>query len=468
MTRGDVEALVDTYAGTQVCQLMFNVNAMRAAYRSAVWESFADRDEAWMARAAANERHVVRNLQLLDQRGLDRFSIWIDRARTRGISPWLSVRMNDVHCIEEPDFFGHSTFWKEHPQYRRNWPGGKQWIDQALDYAIPEVREHHLALIREILERYDADGIELDWMRFGYHFKPGHEAEGGEILHDFVRQVREMTRAWSARRGHRVGLAARVPSRPDAAVGLGLDGARWARAGLIDQLIVTPFWTSADFDIPVPLWRDLLGEAAGRVELAAGLELNSRPYPWSKPERNDAESVRGFAAAMLAAGADRIYLFNYMDSETTVDDPRDYHAIIREAGEVETLLGKPRRHLVTYPDTQPPGVATPLLLPVTLDGNRCVQFRLSIGSSPQRGRAIVRCGTRAAHAHLEVTVNARPAEPLPDLPNAGGFGDSAGVAQFGLDGALLKNGYNVVEVRNPSAAAAELVWVEIRIAPTNS
>ncbi len=464
MTRRGIEALVDTYAGTQVSHLFFNVNAMRATFRSRVWESIADRDEAWMARVSPAERSLVQNLRRLDGEGLDRFAIWIERSRSHGISPWLSVRMNDVHCIENPDFFGHSTFWKNHPKYRRV-PGGQQWIDHAMDYAVPAVREHHLMLIRELLERYDADGIELDWMRFGFHFKPGHEIEGGEILLDFTREVRELARTWASRRGHPIRLAARVPSRPEAAVGLGLDGARWAREGLIDLLIVTPFWTTADFDIPIGLWRDLIGGCNGVITLAAGLELNNRPYPWSKQVRNDAESVRGFSAAMLGAGADQVYLFNYMDSETTVDSPADYQAITRQAGLLATVLDKPRRHIVTYPDTRPPGVAAPLLLPAKVSSKQTAQFRMSIGRCPRGGSAVVRCGLRGMTAPLAVTVNGHRTTSMPDLSRTDMFGDSTSVRQFGLDGSSLKDGHNVIELRSDSTDPAEIVWVELRIDP---
>ena len=47
----------------------------------------------------------------------------------------------------------------------------------------PEVRKHHMALIHELAQRYDFDGLELDWMRFGFHFRPGHEREGAQIPH---------------------------------------------------------------------------------------------------------------------------------------------------------------------------------------------------------------------------------------------------------------------------------------------
>ena len=50
--------------------------------------------------------------------------------------------------------------------------------DKAFDYGREEVRAYHTKLVKELIERYDFDGLELDWMRFGFHFRPGYESIG--------------------------------------------------------------------------------------------------------------------------------------------------------------------------------------------------------------------------------------------------------------------------------------------------
>ena len=116
--------------------------------------------------------------------GLDPYAIWISRCREKRISPWLSMRMNDVHSVDDPSHFLHSTFWREHPEYWRVPHGSAApWVNRALNYAHAAVREHQMSFVRELLERYDADGLELDWMRFGYHLTPGREREEGADPH---------------------------------------------------------------------------------------------------------------------------------------------------------------------------------------------------------------------------------------------------------------------------------------------
>ena len=199
-----------------------------------------------------------------------------------------------------------------------------------MNYAHAEVREHHMALVRELLERYDMDGLELDWMRFGYHLTPGREREEGAILTEFVRATRALTNEWSTKRGHPVLLGVRVPAHPDAAAGLGMDGVAWAQEGLIDLLIPCPFWSSSDFDIPVELWRERLGPAADKVTVAPGLEYNARPWPGGAAVANDLACARGFAASAHHRGADSLYLFNWMDSETRPVEVSDYQVLLRE------------------------------------------------------------------------------------------------------------------------------------------
>jgi hypothetical protein len=187
-----------------------------------------------------------------------------------------------------------------------------------------------MAFVRELLERYDPDGIEMDWMRFGYHFHAGKEAEGGALLNEFMREARQLTRLWSGKRGHSIQLAARVPTLPDAVRGSGMDGGTWAREGLVDMLIPIPFWATTDFDIPVELWRERLGLAGEKVVLAPGGEILLRAYPGAKPNEADVTSTRGFAAACLHRGADGIYLFNYMDPAPMTGGPDAYRTLLRE------------------------------------------------------------------------------------------------------------------------------------------
>ncbi|HWQ53412.1 MAG TPA: hypothetical protein VN442_06990 [Bryobacteraceae bacterium] len=474
VTAAEVDAFVDQYAGTQVRELFFSPNSMRTSYGSKGWDPIwrgydpdGPDDQPLLAStpegARKGARKWVHTAWQLDRDGIDVYARWISRARARGISPWLSMRMNDVHNTDDERSYMHSEFWRANPQYRRVRYRFAGLTDRAFDYGRPEVREYHLKLVRELAERYDFDGLELDWMRFGFHFRPGHESQGLELLTRFTADVRKILNAQEKKRGHPIRLGARVPSRPQTALGLGYDPVRWAREGLIDMLVVTPFWATAETDIPIEVWKQLL--AGTRVTLAAGLEVLMRGFPASKLfQKNSTETARGMAASVLDRGADRVYLFNYMDSETAMEDLENYPRLLREAGSLATMVGKPRRHPVTFADTWAPGEPRAAALPAQCEPERWVAFRIHSGPRPETGGAQARIGIEGAgEAELkewDVRVNGTPC-PFAGVVNGLNPGPPAGMVAYQVPLAAINRGYNLVEIR--PRHTGKIIWAEIAL-----
>jgi len=469
-----LNAFVDQYAGTKVTHLFLCPNAMKASYRSAVWDAIWDLAPNQRVKddeAAPIANRWMSNAKLLDERGLDPYAVWIARSREKGISPWLSMRMNDVHNVDDVDSYIHSRFWMEHPEYWRV-PGGAGWTDRAFNYAIPEVREHHMKFIKELLERYDPDGLELDWMRFGYHFAPGKEAEGCVILTDFMREVRALTRSWAEKRGHPILLGARVPTLPESAKGLGMDGVTWAREGLVDMLVATPFWATAEFDIPIEEWRKQIKEGADKnapaVTLAAGTEILLRAHPAAAQTLNDIESVRGFAASCLHRGADVIYTFNYMDPAPMAGGPEAYRALLEQGVDLDTVTQLPRRHPLTYRDTVAPGMSSGAQLPA--NPVHSPEFKMHIGPAPKEGQVIFLTAlaekTGVSEIKLEATLNGESCTPLPDAESAEAYPGAVRAVRFECPLAAVKDGYNTVRVTTAAGEPdQELVWAELQIRP---
>ncbi|MBI5092255.1 MAG: family 10 glycosylhydrolase [Candidatus Hydrogenedentes bacterium] len=468
MSMAGLNAFVDQYAGTKVSHLFLCPNAMKASYRSAVRDAIWDIDGQNIDKGDGSGRQWVSNAKLLFDRGLDPYAVWIARCREKGISPWLSMRMNDVHNVDDPTCYIHDHFWVKHPDYWRV-PGSKgNWVDRALDYGIPEVREHNMALVRELLERYDADGLELDWMRFGYHFAPGKEKEGAEILTTFTREVRKLTKEWAAKRGHPIKLGARVPTLPDAAIGLGMDAVTWVREGLIDMLVPTPFWATTDFDIPIETWRERIGPSVKNIVLAAGGEVLLRAYPSAPLAGVDLPSTRGFAAAHLHRGADQIYLFNYMDKEPMLGPAGTYQKLLHEGLSLDVAAKNPRRHVVTFRDTVAPGMSNDAVLPV--DALKGGAFRIYIGPAPKQGKMTFVAGLTARDevdkAACEVFLNDAPCKPMADGPDPKLYPTVARALQFECPLASAKEGYNNVRIsQKPGQAGQQIVWAELRIEP---
>lgn len=464
MNVAGLHAFIDSYAGTKVTHLFLSPNAMRASFRSRTRDAIWDPVDGQVPAGTWPE-----NARRLHEAGIDPYAVWIARAREKGISPWLSMRMNDVHGASEPGNFMHSSFWRAHPELRRL-PGGpaQPWTNHALNYAHAAVRDHQMDLVRELLERYAPDGLELDWMRFSRHLTPGREREEAHFLTGFVRDVRALSREWSTRRGRPILLGVRAPAHPDAAAGLGIDAVAWAREGLVDLIVPAPFWSSSDFDIPVELWRERLGGANARTALLPGLEHNARAWIGGVTVPTDLASAYGFAATALHRGADGIYLFNWMDSQTRPVSAEDYARLLRTGFTPAALATEPRRHPVTFRDTVPEGFPSGTQLPIRLPGSGTVRLNLGPGAGAGTTEAVIglAAGAEAAAGKLQVSLNGRLLEPEGEIADRRLLGGTARALRFTCPPGGARPGDNTLELSTPpDAPAGEVVWAEIRVTP---
>jgi hypothetical protein len=305
-------------------------------------------------------RKGIGNMLAVHKQGIDYPARVVARCRHNGMSPWISLRMNDCHYNDIPNHPFHGMFWQKNPQFRRQNVSG--YFATCLDYARPEVRDYFQSLIAESLDRYDIDGLELDFMREPYLFSAGKEAEGAKILTQWLRQIRKLTADAATKRGHPVRLGVRVPSRPEVALGWGLDAVAWAKEGLIDLLVVTPRWATLEFDMPIQQWRTMLGDA--KVTLAGGLEILYRPCPDGPAVQVTPDQAVGAAYSVLSRGADAVYLFNYFQKSTAWPEPA-YLSTLKAMNSLDTLAGLPRCVGVTYRDITGPGENYQPSLPAT-------------------------------------------------------------------------------------------------------
>ena len=433
-----VDQYVDVLAGAGVTALMCNTSSRRTNYRSKVWEAFWDGydpsgpdDQPFLEsvpqKQRASYRRLISNMLATHSEGVDYPARVIERCRHQGISPWLSLRMNDVHQNGNLDHPIHSEFWRRPELFRQGHPG---YYARALDYAHAEVRDHHKALIVETLERYDFDGLELDFMREPYLFSKGREQEGRLILNEWMRDIRALVDDAAKRRGHVIKLSVRVPASPDMSLGLGLDAPLWAKEGLVDLVVVTPRWSTIDFDIPIGEWRELLGE---EVTLAGGIEVNYQPHLGIPNRVVTKEEATGAAVGVLSAGADLIYLYNYFQIGHPHWSPPEYQRMLNAFSSFEELQKMPRRHAVTFTDVTIPGEDYPSPFPAS--GTQ-LSFAMALGPAPP------------ADWQGEVTIEVAD-PPLEDTAPTISVNDIAGER---LRSEPLRNGWHLVTYAFPVTA----------------
>jgi catechol 2,3-dioxygenase-like lactoylglutathione lyase family enzyme len=490
-----LEAFVDQYADGKVTHLFLNPNGQRAAFRSktreAIWDpvpgvSEEDLHRQWQF-PGTGKNYPARAKMLYDN-GIDLYAVWIRRCREKGISPWLSMRMNDVHYVEAPLHFVHSEFRRSHPELWRvpNDTSGN-WDNRALDYAHQAVREHQFAFVQELLERYDPDGIELDWLRFPRHLRDGHFKEDAHFIDEFVRDVRTLTKEWAAKRGHGIGLAVRAPAFPDAAEGLGINAVRWAKEGWVDLIIAAPFWATTDYDIRIDLWRERLGDAAANVRVLSCSELLTRAFPGANIieytgnkqgygsgeataglQDYDLSLLYGFVDNARFRKTDGIYLFNWFDYGPNTPPESNYHKLLTEGVGTEIVEKSERRYPVTYRDTVPPGVSNNVQLPKETDVVQTT--RIPVGSVPKNGSAFLILGFEKRDglesAVFSASLNGKDLGRHEEEKEFERLGSSPQRAvKFRCPLESFRAGENEMVLKPTVGTKQCLIWVELRVVP---
>jgi len=176
-----------------------------------------------------------------------------------------------------------------------------------MDYAQPQVREQVLQFIEELLDQYEVDGIEFDYMRWCHMFEPGEGSQHSHLMTDFVDKTRELLAVAAQRRKcRRLVLGVRVPQTLRECHHLGFDVATWIRKGLIDYVVPTDFF-----------YTDPNTNIEDFVKLAQGTPCKIYPaiHPMicegNRPNLNSPANYRAVARNFYAIGADGVETYNY-------------------------------------------------------------------------------------------------------------------------------------------------------------
>ena len=222
-----------------------------------------------------------------------------------GLRFFPSVRMNEHYGMEESSP-NYGRLRREHPELCIGKPGEQiphgclEWgIRTGLDYSTDGAREHMLRIVFELIERFDIDGIELDFMRHPAFFRIEEAYAQRYLMTDLVRQVRHKVETEGAVKGRELSLAVRVPPTLGDCARIGLDVAEWVRQGLVDLLIAGGGFIP--FTMPI---RSFVEAAQGTPCRVYGCFEGLRPLL-------DEDAMQALAARYWEAGVDGLYFFNY-------------------------------------------------------------------------------------------------------------------------------------------------------------
>ena len=239
--------------GSAVDTILFSFGSGNVAeYQSRVleWPGKADQFEfpatkAWHGGLEVDPKDQYLNPKSLADAGHNPPALVVEECRKRGLNCFVSLRMNDCHDGQHP----RGTLPNpELPTFKRL---NADWLVDdldwwtALDYRQSKVRALKLRVVEEFFDRWDFDGIELDWLRHTMNFPRGTERENGKYLTEFVRAVRGSLEERARKRGRPIELAVRIPERVEWCLEGGFEIGKWLEQDLVDFLILGQGLTEA-------------------------------------------------------------------------------------------------------------------------------------------------------------------------------------------------------------------------------
>ena len=292
---------------------------------------------------------------------------WVDEisqaCRRRKVSPWLSIRMNDMHGANSWEGSYMNCALQKDPAFRLS---GRQpnpadpvnRMEQGLNYAKQEVRDYMLLMIRELVEDHDFEGLELDWLRCPFCIDAPASAADINLMTAWTADIRRLTQEKSRQTGQPYPLGLRIPCRLGLLKAIGLDVRAMVQQGLIDFICVSNFWQTS-WDVPYDELRRELGDKVaiyGVIEDAPNwLPAESRDgqKQWL-PARllsSSPELLRGNAAGKLALGVDGIETFNFFCTDEGPHNPlpekrQSRYAALRGLEQLAGLRGRPKQYVL--------------------------------------------------------------------------------------------------------------------------
>ena len=411
---------------------------------------------------------------------------FIDRCRTKGQAAFISFRMNDAHHKEYVDpkpgdkpgsSIGMSVtkFYADHPEHRIK-PGSLRGADLVQNWAVPEVRAQKLALIRELCENYDLDGLELDFLRFYSYFREDASLEQRrDIMTGFVREVRELLDQ-TARNGRHRWLCARVPCYLPALDVLGLDLKSLVAAGLNMVNASAHYFTTQQHDLAVirqqtqgaALYFELCHTIWKGDKVQAGYDV----FPYRRATR---EHLHTSAHLAYARGADGISLFNFAyyrqhgqgeGRGVFGEPPFDALKALRDP---QSLAQQSQHWFIAF-GWRAPG-AKPLPVPRQVESSKPAKFNFDL-AAPSGGwkqDARVRIQTDKSLGDWVATFNGEAVVPTHDVsepfavPYPSLIGKPEELRAWIVPARLLREGKNSLEVTMKASEAVSVVFVDLAV-----
>ena len=299
--------------------------------------------------------NTAENFRRFREAGWDPHKAIIERLHEAGKKAYIKTRINDTHVSARRLWFDYAGSrargtdeFLSHPESmlgyldQRDVSGG---FSLASDFCLEEVRTRRLAEIEEICERYDLDGLEINFCRSYHLFKHDEIDQGRERLTDFFRRMRRILDRLGAERGRRLQAIVRFHvccgterHYQDMEYEEGADIIRWMREELVDIVVPT---------VPVAA-AEGARYVAKYVEAAQGLPCSV--FAGTRNPNHDDLALRPVTKEILRAqicsyervGVDGVYHW-----WPRIDPDHANWELLKEIGEPQRLAAGDKHHVAS-------------------------------------------------------------------------------------------------------------------------
>ena len=354
------------------------------------WDCAHGNDAIYPSKVLPPERDP--RVQAWREKGVDWIAIFLEQTRRRGMEVFWHHRISEVEVGPKGLEMEHvNPVKKEHP----DWVIKTWWWQGMWNLAVAGVREFKLQILRELAERYDFDGFQIDFARHVPVLPVGRQWELREHVTEFMRMVRRMLLEVAAKKGRPILLAAKVPRNSAECRCDGFDVQAWGREGLVDMLTLG----SRSFDVDVEGFRQASGPA---VKLYPCIDDHHASDGYRFPP---IEVFRGVVCNWFQQGADGVVTFNWHAAPREVytsrglhPGPESHETAYREIGSPATLEGKAKVFPVERRGGYPWSEGA-------FNQNAAAQLPTALRYDGHPSTIELRCGERPGPAALHITVS---------------------------------------------------------------
>lgn len=303
--------MVDQYADAGAKAIVWGCG------NNTAWSYTPKVQEAWCDRVPADNQELKKFTDVFRawlNAGTDPLAVVLERANTRKLPVLAGFRLNRFMPK-----FGVESWFEKNPHVALSEASCPMYLSQiGANLALDEVKEHFVAGSIDVVERYEVDGLHLEFMR-AIPFFERDEPNKTEHLIEFLRMLRKELDRIGEKRGKRMKLSIWIGTPehyqlirrnifPPEFFDLsfhGIDPKTWINEKLVDILMVGVWSGGAGRrakPVDIKPWMDM---AQGSQTKVLGVIDNAAELQESEYLRESEEVIRS-----INSHSDGVFLFN--------------------------------------------------------------------------------------------------------------------------------------------------------------